>query len=359
MFQLLKHCNRKEFTPIICTRKDGPFWEKFEQLNVPVHPFILRKLSLTSFIALYRFLKIQQPNLIHTHGKGPGLYGRIIGKILGIPTVHTFHGFHYQDIPLFKRNIHLFIENFLSRITKHHIFVGEAEKERAGIISGLKEKNTVVIRNGVDATLFQSLTADRNILLHKLQLERFMGKKILGLISRFSPEKGILQLLERYTEIREKYPEWKLIIIGDAPEEHIGYKSKATNIIKKNNLGEDIALVGFREDAKQFLKCFDIYVSPSLSEGLPLALLEAFSAELPVIASDIPGNCEVLGTPPCGIMFSPETPQALSKAMDAFIKLDENEKINLTNKAYKRVIEEFSSSKMAEKTWSLYKKILD
>jgi len=358
LFQLLKHCNRDHFYSIICTRQDGPYWKKFQQLNIPLHPFTLRELSVSSFISLYRFLKTERPQLIHTHGKGPGLYGRIIGKMLGIPTVHTFHGFHYDDIQPLKRSLHLFIENILCRLTNHHIYVGKTEKERARIISGLNATNASVIHNGVDFENIQALPFDKTKLLRETGLEPFNNKKILGVISRISPEKGISQLLERFAETREQHPEWKLVIVGGFPEEHQEYKEKILHLISDLKLEPDIALPGFREDAMRFLKCFDIYISPSLSEGLPLALLEAISAGKPVIASNIPGNCEVLGEPPCGLLFSPDTPNSLSRVLNEYDHLSEAEIDQLKIRATLRVTTEFSVLEMAKKTYALYQRVI-
>jgi glycosyltransferase involved in cell wall biosynthesis len=359
LFQLLKHCDKDHFSSIICTRQDGPYWKKFQQLGIPLHPFTLRELSLSSFISLYRFLKTKRPQLIHTHGKGPGLYGRIIGKILGIPTIHTFHGFHYDDIQPLKRSLHLLIEDILCRLTDHHVFVGKTEKKRAGIISSLNEKNSSVIHNGVDSESIQSLQVDKTKLLRDTGLEHFSKKKILGVISRISPEKGISQLLERFAETRALQPEWKLVIVGGFPEEHKEYKKKILQLISDLKLEPDIALPGFREDAMQFLKCFDLYISPSLSEGLPLALLEAICAKTPVIASNIPGNREVLGDPPCGLIFSPETPHSLSAALNEYDKLSANDIDQLKKQASLRVATEFSALEMAKKTYSLYQKVLN
>lgn len=359
LFQLLKHCNKNHFSSIICTRQDGPYWEKFQQLDIPLHPFTLRELSVSSFVSLYRFLKKERPQLIHTHGKGPGLYGRIIGKILGIPTIHTFHGFHYDDIQPIKRCLHLFIENILCRLTDHHIFVGETEKKRAQIISGLNEMNSSVIPNGVDSVSIQSLRVDKTKLLRDTGLEHFNNKRILGVISRISPEKGISQLLERFAETREQQPEWKLMIVGGFPEEHQPYKEKILKLVRELKLEPDIALPGFREDAMQFLKCFDLFISPSLSEGLPLALLEAISVGTLVIASNIPGNREVLGDPPCGLIFSPETPHSLSTALNEYDKLSKNDIDRLKNRALLRVRTEFSALEMAKKTYALYQKVIN
>ncbi|SVC63622.1 uncharacterized protein METZ01_LOCUS316476, partial [marine metagenome] len=131
IYQLLKRLNRKEWEIVICTSKDGSYWEKFNSIKTKTYNLTLRKISLNTFFNLFLILRKEKPDLIHTHGKGPGLYGRIVGKILRIPVVHTFHGFHYEDLHFLARKLHLAADIFLALITDQHIFVSAGEKDRA------------------------------------------------------------------------------------------------------------------------------------------------------------------------------------------------------------------------------------
>ena len=83
--------------PVICSYDDGPYWNKFKNLTTKAYSIPLRKLSLSSWLKLRSILNKEKPDLIHTHGKGPGLYGRIAGWLFRIPVIHSFHGFHYYD----------------------------------------------------------------------------------------------------------------------------------------------------------------------------------------------------------------------------------------------------------------------
>ena len=87
--------------------KDGYCWEKFNSLKIKTYKLPLRQLSIVTAFKLFDILRKEKPDIIHTHGKGPGLYGRIIGKTLHIPVVHTFHGLHYEELPCITRSTHL------------------------------------------------------------------------------------------------------------------------------------------------------------------------------------------------------------------------------------------------------------
>ena len=294
LFQLIKRINLLEWKPVICTRNDGSYWEKFCAFDIRLHELSLRKLSLFSAFRLLQILREEQPDLIHTHGKGPGLYGRILGKILGTPVIHTFHGFHYETIPILTRWIHLLADNLLSIVTHQHIFVSMGEKERARVIKFLDEKNSTIIHNGVDYKYIQNLDVDQKAILKLIGCEDWGGNKILGTISRLSPEKGILDLLSGFSLAIQSEPNLKLIIVGGYPEEYEYYYLQAKALIERKHLEEHVRILGYRQDALKILKCMNYFILPSLSEGLPLSLLEAAAAKVPAIATKISGNKDIL-----------------------------------------------------------------
>ena len=198
IFQLIKRLNQNEWEVAICTLKDGLYWEKFKSLNIKTYNLALRIISLKTACKFFLILRKEKPDLIHTHGKGPGLYGRLIGSFLNIPVIHTFHGFHYQDIQFPTRWFHLAAETFLSLFTDQHIFVSTGEKNRARVLKFLDEENSTVIHNGVDHEHIDSLATTRNKALKLSGTENWEKNKILGTISRLSPEKGILCLLAAF-----------------------------------------------------------------------------------------------------------------------------------------------------------------
>ena len=358
IYQLIKKLNRNEWEPSLCTKKNGTFWEKFYSMRIKLYDLSLRKLSLLTLFKLFFILKKERPDLIHTHGKGPGLYGRIIGKFLSIPVVHTFHGFHYEDLPYFTRWLHLLVDSFLSLITAKHIFVSAGEKNRARKIKFLDEHNSTVIHNGVDCELIQNISIEKNEIFESIGCDDWKHNKILGTISRISPEKGMHNLLSAFSKVIQKIPDLRLIIVGGYPEEHKNYYLKMTSFIKKEDLTEHVRILGYRKDALEILKCMDFYISPSLSEGLPISILEAISSRIPIVATEIAGNKDILRNSAFGILVEPNSPECLSLGIIRITQLTQNELNILTRNAYNRIKKEFSVEEMASKTVLLYKKIL-
>ena len=178
IYQLLKRLNRNEWEIIICTSNDGSYWDKFNSLKALTYNLPLRQLSLFTAFKLFSVLRKEKPDLIHTHGRGPGLYGRIIGKVLNIPIVHTFHGFHYEDLSPLTRWLHLATETFLTLLTDQHIFVSAGEKNRARVVRFLDEENSTIIHNGVDHEYIHDLSVIRKTVFKSIGCEDLENNKI-------------------------------------------------------------------------------------------------------------------------------------------------------------------------------------
>jgi len=358
IFQLIKRLNQNEWEVAICTLKDGLYWEKFKSLNIKTYNLALRIISLKTACKFFLILRKEKPDLIHTHGKGPGLYGRLIGSFLNIPVIHTFHGFHYKDLPVFTRWFHLAVETFLSLFTDQHIFVSTGEKNRARVLKFLDEENSTVIHNGVDHEHIDSLATTRNKALKLSGTENWEKNKILGTISRLSPEKGVLDLLAAFSKAIKEIPDLRLIIIGGHSEEQKDYYLKIKRLIDKENLTDCVRILGYRHDAVKILKCLDFYISSSLSEGLPISMLEALALGIPTIATEITGNKDILCNSTFGVLVEPGSPESLYKGIVKMANLTQNERDSLSRNGYNRIKNHFSIDEMVIKTVLLYKQVL-
>ena len=359
IYQLIMRLNKNEWEVILCTSRDGSYWGKFNSIGVKTYNLILRKISLNTAFQLYSILRKERPDLIHTHGKGPGLYGRIFGKFFKIPVIHTFHGFHYEDLPFLKQKLHLAVEIFLASITDQHIFVSDGEKNRARVISFLDEDKSTIIYNGVDNEYIASLPFNRNSILKSIGCGDWEGNRILGTISRISIEKGILNLLFAFKSVAPDVPDLRLIIVGGFPEEQKNYFRSVNNFIEKENLTERVRILGYQKDALKILKCMDFYISSSLSEGLPISILEASASGIPIIATEIAGNKDILLNSVFGVLVEPDSPKSLVQGIVKMIQLTQNERTIITQNASNRVKNYFSIEEMVRKTDLLYKQVLN
>ncbi len=358
IYQLIKRLNKNEWEVILCTSKDGSYWEKFNSIGIKSYNIVLRQISLSTAFQLFSILRKEKPDLIHTHGKGPGFYGRIIGKFFKIPIIHTFHGFHYEDLPFFKQKLHLVVDIFLALITDQHIFVSNGEKNRARVISFLDEDKSTIIHNGVDHKDIASLSFNRSKVLQSIGCGDWEENRILGTVSRISPEKGILNLLFAFKKVVQDIPNLRLIVVGGFPKEHKDYYQRVKSFIEKENLTECIRILGYQKDALKILKCMDFYISSSLSEGLPISILEALASGIPTIATEITGNKDIVLNSVYGVLVEPDSPESLVNGIIKMIQLTKLEKTIIARNASNRVKVFFSIEEMVRKTDLLYKQVL-
>ncbi len=358
IYSLLEKMDRKEWDVIVCTHNDGSYWDKLIALGIAPYDLVLRKLSLSAFLKLLRILRREKPDLIHTHGKGPGLYGRLLGWMLGIPVVHTFHGFQHQLLPIIQKWIYLFVENVLTLLTRHHIFVGNGEKNKAKVLMFLNDSNSSVVNNGIDLDSIQALPLAEEALA-SLKLGPRESIKIFGTLSRVSPEKGLDTLLEGFVEAAKVVPHIRLLIIGDCPDEHEEYVKTIKRYIHENGLDEAVKILGVREDALEILKTIDFYISPSRSEGLPYNLLEALAAGKPVMATDIPGNNDIIRKSVEGVLVPVNSARTLAHGILTLLELGPEERKAMQQNGKARILDQFSLNLMAQQTFSIYKKVLE
>ncbi|HIJ49912.1 MAG TPA: glycosyltransferase [Nitrospinae bacterium] len=358
IYSLLKKMDRREWDVMVCTHKDGSYWNKLIALGVTPYDLVLRKLSLSTFFKLLNILRNEKPDLIHTHGKGPGLYGRLLGWVLGIPVVHTFHGFQHKLLPAIQRWFYLFVENILTLLTRHHIFVGNGEKNKAKILIFLNDSNSSVINNGIDLDSIQALPPAEKVLA-SLKLGTRESVKIFGTLSRVSPEKGLDILLEGFFEAVKTAPYIRLLVIGDCPGEHEKYIKTIKQYIHENGLDDAVKILGAREDALEILKSIDFYISPSRSEGLPYNLLEALAVGKPVMATDIPGNNDIIRKSVEGVLVPVNSARTLAHGILTLLELGPEERKAMQQNGKSRIRDQFSLNLMAEKTFSVYKKVLE
>ena len=358
IYSLLEKIDRKDWDIMVCTHNDGSYWNKLIALGITPHDLVLRKLSLSTFLKLLRILKKEKPDLIHTHGKGPGLYGRLLGWMLGIPVVHTFHGFQYKLLPTIQRWFYLFVENVLTLLTKYHIFVGNGEKNKAKILMFLNDSNSSVVNNGIDIDAIQALPLAEEIIA-SLDLGARESIKIFGTLSRVSPEKGLDTLLEGFSEAIKTAPYIRLLIIGDCPDEHEKYINTVKQYINTNGLNKVVKILGPREDALEILKSIDFYISSSRSEGLPYNLLEALAVGKPLMATDIPGNNDIVRKSVEGILVPVNLARTLAHGILTLLELGPEERKAMQQNGEARIRDQFSLRLMTQKTFSLYKKVLE
>jgi glycosyltransferase involved in cell wall biosynthesis len=241
------------------------------------------------------------------------------------------------------------LDNFLVKNTSRIIAVSQAVKKR---FSGLGEKKVSIIYNGVDIKKF--IPGFRNSTL----ADKFgINKKdcVVSVVGRFSPEKGHRYLVGAVELIKNEIPNLKILMIGTGNSESTNNLKRE---IKRSGTGSNFIFTGFTDNTAEMLKLSDMFCLPSLSEGFSRSLLEAMACGLPVIATSVGGNAEIVKNGVNGILVPPKNPDALAEAIKELSGSREKAG-RMGSEARKLTEEKFSIEGNSGKTENLYEEIIN
>jgi glycosyltransferase involved in cell wall biosynthesis len=231
--------------------------------------------------------------------------------------------------------INILIMNFLSSKV---VAVSDGEK-RLLIKRGVKKRKISVVYNGIDLAPYTS-SEDLKPLRKELSIKEYFP--VVGTVARLTPVKGLTYLLRSIPSVLVSFPDAQFLIVGGG---------RLQNALKEEAVGlgieKHVIFTGSRQDVPPLLKLFDIFVLPSLKEGLPFAIIEAMANAKPVIATDVEGNREVVKDGRSGMLVPPKDPQRLAEAIIHLLK-DKEKAARMGNAGFSRVEEKFSDEKFTQ-----------
>ena len=256
---------------LLCGRADEKFIDELSKLGKHVYrpPCSRSKKSLDYSSWLKKLIRQNRYDVIHVHGNSGTVYFEIhAAKKAGVP-VRIAHS-HSTSCK------HQFVHRILKPLINHELTHAIACSDLAG--KWLFTKDYTVLQNGIDVDKFAFSNVVRE------QCRRDMGladKFVIGHIGYMDTEKNHLYLLRVFKKLIEKRPDARLLLIGDGR-----LRSEIESFIDENELRDFVYVLGKRSDVEKLYQCMDVFVLPSLFEGLPVTLVEAQSAGLPCVVSD-------------------------------------------------------------------------
>lgn len=302
-----------------------------------------RSFSVIHLIRLIFFIKRNKIDIIHAHGKGAGIYARL-AKIFTPKTylIYTLHGLHITNYTKSMKYIYVFLERVLGRLTNLFINVSNGEKQVCLDNKLFNVSKSIVIYNAIENDENNYPAKDELRRKLNLPIDRFL---ILSVI-RFNPQKNITAVLD----IAQNFSDDKnfmFILIGDGEE-----KSTIEKKISENKI-ENIKLLGYQKNVNEYLHASDLFLSTSLWEGLPYSLIEATRAGIPIVASDVTGNNEVVFDKQNGYLFQADDIDSAAHLLKEL--RDSNKTLETFGKNSKRVFEEhFVLQRMINKLEEVY-----
>lgn len=282
-----------------------------------------------------RHLKKIKPDVIHMHGFIAAFVGRLACGARNKNIVVTIHNYMPKGR---TSRILMMMERLLMRKTKAYIAVSNALRRYMTEVIGINDDKIVTIYNGIEDIMLK----DNN--------DTQSGETVIVSMIRLIPAKGVEYLIKAMTYVNEKVKNSILYILGDGP-----YKSFYEKLIDDLNL-DNVKLLGYRNDAKEILSEADLFVLPSLSEGLPVSCIEAMCEKKPVVATSVGGVPEEIIDGENGILVKAGDAKALASAIIAVVS-DKNKALLYGQRGYERYKKLFSSDTMIDSTSKLYKKI--
>ncbi len=311
----------------------------FRMCNGP-NPFGARR--------LLRFAHGQKMDLIHSHGYKPDiLLGFIPRKMRKIPVVATLHGWTGTG-RLCRMTLYEWLDRKSLRFIDQVTVVSRAMLEKRNVGRDARIR-VAVVHNGISCPNGNGRRFEKDDPIATFCREGFA----IGAIGRLSEEKGYRYLVEALSCARQSGVDARLVIIGDGPQ-----RQALTATVRKLHLDPWVLLPGYRERASAYMHCFRVFVLPSLTEGLPVTLLEAMQAEVPVIATSVGGIPEVLGEGRAGLMVRPGDPLDLAAALRRLYE-DEGFRAELGRRGKGAGVERFSGEEMAQRYHEIYKEVLE
>lgn len=348
VYDLVRGVPKSEFEVVVGAPRDGVFFERFQALGLRVVEFPPSRLGLRHLLLAIRLIRELDIAIVHTHGKGPGLYGRLAAWWAGVAAIHTFHGIHYVNYPRIVQWLYLMLERRLSRLSRTIINVSASQSaEGLGLRLFKAEQNAVVI-NGIAPEELAQATAGS--LVRRETLGLTTDDVVLGCISRFDPIKRLDVLLATVERLVGRLPRVALLLVGAGPEE-----DRIRRLTLDMGLQGRVLFTGFLENPGRVYPALDLYVTASHKEGLPLSLVEAMCAGLAVVATDVPGHRDVVVHGKTGLLVPPDDSDALADAIVSLMS-DPARRSAMGEAGRRRALEEFGTRLMVDATTAIYRR---
>ncbi len=281
-------------------------------------PHLVRRIhplhDLFTFWNLVKILKREKPHIVHTHTSKAGILGRIAARLVKAPVIiHTPHGHvYYGYFGKWKTSLYTFLERLTARITDKIIALTEQERSDHVRFLRIPEEKLAVIHSGVDMRRFLPSSLDPEETRKKIGIPA--GVSAVGTVGRLTLVKGHMHLLAAAAKVIALRPATVFILLGDGE-----LKSELTDEANKLGIKENIRFLGWRPDVADLMSAFDLFVLPSLNEGMGKVLVEAMAAGKPIIASDVCGITDLITHGNNGLLVPPADPQALANSIESLL----------------------------------------
>jgi len=304
------------------------------------------KLDLASIREIHSVIKKHNIDILSCHGYKADFYGFIIRKFyrMDIKLITMAHGWVVVEP---KARLYYALDKFVMRYFDKIILVAkEMRKDLRGF--GIPSPKIVIINNAIDPDSFNE-PKNREMLRLKFGLKK--EDTAIGFVGRLSKEKNVETALRAVKEVLDSGRRIKLLISGEGPQ-----RKRLTRIAERLGIAAYVNFTGYQKEIKNVYAVLDIHVSLSLKEGLPNSILEAQSAGIPCIATDIPGNRGIIKDGINGFLVKPKDHKALASKI--IVLLEDKELADKFATAGRKIINDnFSLRERIKRLENVYRRV--
>lgn len=337
---------------IVCVSDHDPsFAERLRRDDVTIHE-LHKKPGQDPAVwwRLFRLLRQLKPALVHTRNLS-ALEAQLPAWLAGVPArVHSEHGFDAAD-PDGTNKTYQRLRFWLTKLAQRIIPLSQALQRYLCERVGVAPEKITQIYNGVDCSRFDGEVAPATL------PALLTGKRLFGTVGRLQLVKDQLTLIEAFIVLRARAPEWAariaLVLVGDGP-----LREQCETRVHAAGLQDSVWFCGERSDIPALMRVLEVFVLPSRAEGISNTILEAMASGLPVIATDVGGNAELVVAGETGFIVPRQQPEALAEAMARYLNDTELAKRHgAAGRA--RVLQTFSLPAMVKRYEAVYRELLE
>lgn len=339
-----------DFRVCVFNYKGSSFGEQFQKLGGKLdslnskwedNPLIIYK--------LYKYLKRAKPDIVQTYILKPNLYGRIAALLAGVPVIIstelTLKNQAHSAVSRFRDFFLHPLNAILNRYTDVIVCASDAIRQQWHT-HALAGRLKVLYPHFDPAKIRESARVrDRASLFRKEDW-------VIGTVGRLSEEKRQIDLLNAFHNVLKVFPKATLLLVGDGD-----MRAKLIALAGRLGISQRVIFAGFQHDVSQYLNKMDLFVLSSRTEGFPIALLEAMTMGLPVVATNVGGIPELVVNNETGILVRPSHPEELSKAILGLLSGPEKMR-TIAEKGWERVLSSFSAEQYIREREVVYESAL-
>lgn len=347
LVNLIERMDPGRFTHAVCTvRGLGPNEERLPRERVEVVPLgDASSRSRFQTPALVRTIRRFQPDIVHSRNWG-AIEAVVAGRLAGCAVIHSEHGLE-AEAGANEPKRRAYFRRLAFELADRVVSVSSQLRDLHARRTGFPARKIAVIHNGVDRSRFFPDAEARRRVREELGLDD--TQLCIGCVANLLPVKDHPTLLEAVGSLSVQQGDWRLLLIGEGPE-----RSRLESLIaQRPGLGQRVSLLGSSSRVPELLRAMDVFVLPSVAEGMNNSLLEAMASGLAVVASDVGGNPEVVVDGESGMLFPAGDARRLGNHL---LQLQTNPelRLQLARGAAQRVDQQFSIHSMVQAYEQLY-----